>query len=262
MGKKGKLRKQLQKQNQNQPIIPPTPAQGGDEVLGRLSDAPMMGQGGSAPNNMPTGTGDPLSDLLGGMMGGQGGQGNMPAGGDLGSVLGGILGGMGDTQGGMPSRTSSQGSSGDPMSDLLGSILGGGGASNVGGQSNDPLGSILGGMFGGGQTGASGGMGGLNSILSPLADAVSQKTGIPRDVAMTAMAIIVPMVINKLMSGGQENQGQALANLSSGSIPGQGLHFSSAEKQEMAQQLTAQTGMDQRDATQTLNQAIQVLSSR
>jgi len=171
---------------------------------------------------------------------------------------------MDESQGNIPSRSTPQ-SSGDPLSDILGSVLGGGGSSSAGGypqgSSPDPLGSILGGMFGGGQMGASGGMGGLGSILSPLADAFSQKTGIPREVAMAAMSVIIPMVMSKIMGSGQGNQDQVLANLSSGSIPSHGLHFSSAEKQEMAQQLTAQTGMDHSAATYTLNQAIQVLGS-
>lgn len=247
---------------------------GGDEVLGRISDAPMMGQGNVPQGGNQPQSNDPLGDILGGMMGNaQGGQGGMPAGGGLGDILGGILGGMGGAQGGMPSggmpsRSSSQGSSGDPMSDLLGSILGGGGgaggAPNMGGQSGDPmgglLGGLLGGMMGGGaqsNMGASSGMGGLGSILSPLADTLAEKTGIPREIAMAAMTIIVPMLLNKLMNSGQASGGDVLGN-----IQRQGINFTPDEQHEMVQQLSAQTGMDPHSASNTLSQAIQVLGSQ
>lgn len=196
--------------------------QGGDEVLGKLSDsggdAPMMGQGGA------------------------------PAGDELGDLLGSLLGGAG----GAP-----QGGAGDPMSDLLGSLLGGGGGSpQMGGQANDPmagmLGGLLGGLMGGGMSGGAspaGSMGGINTALAPLANALADKLGIPRETAMAAMAIIVPMILNKLMSSGQ---GQ-------GAPATQGLSFTADEQDEMIHQLTTQTGMDAKSAAYTLDQAVQVL---
>ncbi len=196
--------------------------QGGDEVLGKLSDsggdAPMMGQGGA------------------------------PAGDELGDLLGSLLGGAG----GAP-----QGGAGDPMSDLLGSLLGGGGGlPQMGGQANDPmagmLGGLLGGLMGGGMSGGAspaGNMGGINTALAPLANALADKLGIPRETAMAAMAIIVPMILNKLMSSGQ---GQ-------GAPATQGLSFTADEQDEMIHQLTTQTGMDAKSAAYTLDQAVQVL---
>lgn len=196
--------------------------QGGDEVLGKLSDsggdAPMMGQGGA------------------------------PAGDELGDLLGSLLGGAG----GAP-----QGGAGDPMSDLLGSLLGGGGGSpQMGGQANDPmagmLGGLLGGLMGGGMSGGAspaGSMGGINTALAPLANALADKLGIPRETAMAAMAIIVPMILNKLMSS---DQGQ-------GAPATQGLSFTADEQDEMIHQLTTQTGMDAKSAAYTLDQAVQVL---
>ncbi|MCC7163889.1 MAG: hypothetical protein IT331_15445 [Anaerolineae bacterium] len=219
--------------------------QGGDEVLGKLSDsggdAPMMGQGG-AP------AGDELGDLLGSLLGGAGGAPQGGAGDPMGDLLGSLLGGAG----GAP-----QGGAGDPMSDLLGSLLGGGGGlPQMGGQANDPmagmLGGLLGGLMGGGMSGGAspaGNMGGINTALAPLANALADKLGIPRETAMAAMAIIVPMILNKLMSSGQ---GQ-------GAPATQGLSFTADEQDEMIHQLTTQTGMDAKSAAYTLDQAVQVL---
>ncbi len=215
---------------------PNLPQQGGDQVLGSLSDgigdAPMIGgagapQGGGFPSGggMPQG-GDPLSDLLGGLMGGTGGQGGMPqGGGGLGDLLGGLMGG-GGAQGGQ---------GGDPMGGLLGGLLGG--------------------MMGGGIGGASpqmGGAGGMNSMLAPIADMLSEKLGISREIAMTALAVIVPIVMNKLMSGNQQG----------GDMQRQGLSFSRDEQDEMIGQLTAQTGMDEQSAVATVNQTLAVLGSQ
>lgn len=253
-----------------------SPAQGGDEVLGRLSDAPMMGQGSSssagAPQSGAPQSGDPLSDLLGSMMGG-GGQGSAPAGGDLGSILGGLMGGatQGSSQGGVPGGSAPQG--GDPLSDLLGSMMGGGGGmtpSNTGSQTNDPLGGLLGGLLGGMMGGGAGStpsrasansMGGLGSVLSPLADKLAEKTGIPPEIAMAAMTIIVPMLLKKLTSSGQQAGGDPLSSLG-GSMRKQGLTFTPDEQGELINQLSAQTGLDEQSATHTLNQAMQLLGSQ
>jgi hypothetical protein len=223
--------------------LPTPPAQQGDEVLGRISDPPMMPQSRTTPNNIPSGSGDPLSDILGG-----------------------ILGGMDDTPSTRraPGRLPQSGS-GDPLSDILGSVLGGGGA-NTGGypqssSSSDPLGSILGGMFGGGQMGTGSSMGGLGSVLSPLADAVSQRTGIPREIASAAMSIIVPMLLSKLAGSSQVNNRQELLG-SLNNLRGQNIAFSANEKRAMVQRLVTETGMDRRQARQTVNQAIQALGSK
>jgi hypothetical protein len=200
-------------------------------LLGGQGDAPAQGgqevlgslSGASGPGigGMPSGGGD-LGSLLGGLMGG-GAQG----GGDLGSLLGGLMGGQG-------------GQSGDAMMGMLGGLLGGmGGASPTAGAMN------------GANTG-------MNAALAPLADMLSEKLGLPREVAMTAMAIIVPMILSKLASGGQSRGGDPL----SGASRSQSLTFSPDEQNEMIQSLTSQTGMNQEQAAQVLNQAVAVLGSQ
>lgn len=210
----------------------------GDEVLGSLSgakDAPMMGQNNPPASPPPPSAPqpneqDPIGGLLGSLLGGAGGgaQGGAQPGGDLGG--------------------------------LLGSLLGGGAAPNTGGSNaQDPMGGLLGGLLGGmggnasPNMGAMGNMSGLNSILAPLADKLADKAGIPRQTAEAVVAVIAPMIINKLMNSGQ--QGAA-------SMQREGLTFTSGEKQEMVQQIASQTGLDHHAATNTLNQALQALTSQ
>ena len=213
--------------------------QSGDEVLGTLSggsnNAPAQGQGNtpSVPST-PASPENPMGDL----------------GGLLGSLLGAVEGG--NTQGGAPA--------GGDLGGLLGSILGGG-ASNTNSQSaNDPLGGLLGGLFGGGgQTnmGAMGNASGLTSMLEPFADKLADKIGIPRETAMAVLTVVAPMVINKVMSSGQQS-GSPLGT----SMQREGLSFTPDEKHQMAREIASQTGLDHHAATTTLNQAIQVLSSQ
>ncbi len=232
-------------QPQNAPAPAPRhPVQGGDEVLGTLgagSNAPILGQD-NAPHSMPAPN-----------------AGDMP-GGDLGGLLGSILGGA--SAGGTAQD-------GGDLGGLLGSILGGTATpSQTGGQTQDPmgglLGGILGGMMGGGasNTSAMGGMGGMSGILSPLADVLSEKLGISREVAMTALTIVVPMVLNKLMSSGQQSEGDVLGNLQQSMASGQGLDFTKSEHAEMVNQLSAQTGLSHHEASQTLRSTIQVLGGQ
>ncbi len=194
------------------------PASGGDEVLGSLS-----GASGPGMNSTPAGSPD-LGGLLGALMGGGGGG---AQGGDLGGLLGGLLGGQ-------------AGQSNDPVMGMLGGLLGG-----MGGATPNA------GAMGGANTG-------MNAALAPLADLLSEKLGLPREIAMTALAIIVPMILSKLASGGQSHGGDPLGGAGRSS----GLSFSRAERSEMIQSLTAQTGMDEAQAAQVLNQAVQVLGSQ
>ena len=182
----------------------------------------LSSAGGSGLGDMPSGGGD-LGGLLGGLMGGAGAQG----GGDMGSLLGGLLGGQG-------------GQGGDAMMGMLGGLLGG-----MGGASPN--------------AGAMGGMNtGMNAALAPLADLLSEKLGISREMAMTAMAIIVPMILSKLAGSGQSRGGDPLG----GAGRSQELSFSRNEQDEMIQSLTSQTGMSQEQAAQVLNQAVNVLGGQ
>lgn len=201
-------------------------------LLGGLADDGSQGQGGSGQD-------DAMADLLGALLGGaQGGAPNQSGEevlGSLGSINNAPM--LGDSsQGGMSA-------SGADLGGLLGGLLGG--QSAQGGDMMGMLGGLLGGM-GGAPSNASGTNTGMNAALAPLADLLADKLGLPRDMAMTALAIVVPMIMNKLASGNAA----------------QGLSFSRDEQNEMIGSLTQQTGMSEQDAAATLNQAVQVLGSQ
>ncbi len=163
-------------------------------------------------------------------------------GGDLGSLLGAFMGGGGG-QG-------AQGS--DAMMGMLGGLLGGmggGQGTQGGGDMMSMLGGLLGGM--GGASPNAGGMDtGMNAALAPLADMLSQKLGLPREMAMAAMAVVVPMILSKLSGGGAQGGDRSA-----------GLSFSPTEQDEMIQSLASQTGLSPEQSAQVLNQAVQVLGS-
>lgn len=223
-----------------------------------------------------------LGEILGGLTGEQPAENNPPAasntpkqGGD--QVLGSLSGsGNNAPVTGQPHNTPSapNPNTGGDLGGLLGSLLGGGsGAANMGGQGGGDMGGLLGGLLGGlmggggsgatnmGAMGGAGGMGGLNPVLSPLADALSQKLGISRDVAMTALTILVPVILNKLMSG-QQSGGDPMGSLQHAIQSGQGLSVSKSEHDQMVSQLTSQTGLSHHEASQTLTQALNLLGSQ
>lgn len=210
-------------------------------LLGGLSGEESQGDDNASQR-------DAMAGMLGALLGGQGGA---PAQGG-GDVLGSLSGASAPGMGGMPSG-------GGDLGSLLGGLMGG-----QGGQGGDAMMGMLGGLLGG-MGGASPNAGamnganmGMNSALAPLADMLSEKLGLPREVAMTAMAIIVPMILSKLAGGGKSRGGDPL----SGAERSQGLSFSRDEQNEMIQSLTSQTGMDQEQAAQVLNQAVAVLGSQ
>ena len=133
-------------------------------------------QGDSAPQEQNLG----LDSILGAVLGG-GSQQNMPqqAGNDpLSSILGSMMGG--DTQQQMPSSAMGAQAGGLDLGSVLGGLLGGG----LGG------GNMQSGMIGGA----------AGAVLGPLADSISEKTGLPKAIVMAGAAFL----LSKLLSGGQQ----------------------------------------------------------
>jgi hypothetical protein len=126
-----------------------------------------------------------LDDLLGGLMGGSAAGGMQPQAGGL--DLGAILGGMQPQAGGLD------------LGAILGGLLGGMGQ-----------GGMPGAMPGGAGTGM--GMGGpLDGIIGPMADDLSSRLGVPREVIMMGAMFLA----SKLLSGGmQSQQGSATGDYS------------------------------------------------
>jgi hypothetical protein len=159
---------------------------------------------------------------------------------------------------------------GDPLTDLLGGLLGGGTSSSgaadlaqVLGGGNPPQGGgmadISGAMLGGGGAGMN-----SNALLAPIVDAISNKLGLPPDVAQ----MIVSFVVGKLLSG-QPGPGAAtqpggldLGNLLNQLASGQGIDTSYLQSTGMHEELAQQTGLDTDTATRGLQEVFQALSGQ
>jgi hypothetical protein len=154
---------------------------------------------------------DLLKSILGGAQAQPGGQmqqsGGQSSGDPLADLLGSILGGA--TQGGQQ-----QGQGGLDLGGLLESILGGGaqpseptptqpsqGGEGLAGLGGlgDLLKGILGGAMGGGSTSEAG----LGSALAPLVNTLAEKLGLPPQIAQ----MVVTFVLGKLLSGFAGQQG-------------------------------------------------------
>jgi hypothetical protein len=157
---------------------------------------------------------------------------------------------------------------GDPLADLMGSLLGGGTspggadlAEVLGGgspQQGDSMAAISG-MLGGGGAGM-----GSNDLVAPIVDAISSKLGLPPDVAQ----MIVAFVIGKLLSGqsasGAATQpgGSELGNLLNRMGSGQGLEPTDVQSTGMHEELAQQTGLDADTATRSLQEVLQMLGGQ
>ncbi len=193
----------------------------------------LMG-GAGAPQRRGQSGSDPLADMLQQILGSGSAQ---AGGGGLEDILGAIMGG-GAAQG------ASQGAQGGGLMDILGAILGGTGA------------------------GATGGAG-----LSPIAEGIAAKLGLPPAIAQ----MIVAFVIGKLLGGTTGGAGGALAptpgaaprpsGRSTGPAqPAQGFDLDSlletmGQDENMAAELAQQTGLDAQTAQRGLQEVLGMLGA-
>jgi hypothetical protein len=210
---------------------------GGQQQAPQRPQAPQMPQGG-----------DPVSDILGSILGGgqqqpQSRQAPPQADNPIGDILGGILGG-GQQQAPQPPAS-------DPTGGILGGILGGGGSGNI---LLDALGAAIGsGVAGGGVLGAGASAAG-NKVLSPIADMISQKLGIPKTIAM----MIVSFAATKLLKGalGGNAQGKRFADVVDpelfSAITGGQANQRYIRNSGMVDEAMRQTGLDRATATKSL----------
>jgi hypothetical protein len=171
---------------------------------------------------------------------------------------------------------------GDPLADLLGGLLGGGTSSGAGdlagmlggdsSEQGDSMAAISGDILGGGGAGM-----GSNDLLAPIVDGISEKLGLPPNIAR----MIVAFVVGKLLSG------QSGAGAASASISGQPLYADSAQpgglelgdllnqlgsgrsldadylqSAGMNEELAQQTGLDPDTATRGLQEVFNVLGGQ
>jgi len=250
---------------------------GGDPLSALLGG--LMGGGGAQGAQGA----DALGSLLGGLMGGGGAQGAQQGAGDLsglmggggaqgaqgGGVLGGLLGGSG--------AQSAQQGAGD-----LGGLMGGGGAQ--GAQGGDVLGSLLGGLLGGGVQGgqqtptASAGIS-SHPFLAPIVNGLAKKLGLPPAIAEVVVSFALTQLLNSLMNrastggatgmqsfAGSQRAGEGAGDLQMEDISqrfqsGLAIDTKYLRSAGLSQQLADQTGLDQKTAAASLEQAFQLLGS-
>ncbi len=226
-----------------------------DDVLGSNSGSEAATSGQAAPA---------MGDLLGALLGGSASTGGTPAqgaGGDvLGSLLGSMLGGSG-AQSGMPA----QGAGGDVLGSLLGSMLGSGmSPQQMPAAGGDQISSMLGGLLGVDPSGGAGVIANnpiANGFVAPIVEALARKTGIAPGIAQ----VVVVFAINALLSGVAQqgarqgfNSNELVEKLSSGEPVTQKYLKDSG----LLADLTQQTGLSQKTASQSLQQVFQALGTQ
>ncbi|MCO6452756.1 MAG: hypothetical protein J5I90_18385 [Caldilineales bacterium] len=179
-----------------------------------------------------------MDDLFNSILGGAGGSGGEGQADDaLGDMLGGLMGGDSGAAGG--------------MGGLLGGLMGGG--QSGGGMLDGILGSLLGGGAGGGQ----------NAFLMPIADAISKKVGIPREIALVAVSFL----LTKLLSGMAGKRGGSLEEADLSEIT----RLAEADTRTQAaflldagltQELAERTGLDEETAERTLEEALRMVGGQ
>jgi hypothetical protein len=206
-----------------------------------------------------------LNSVFNALMSGASQGGAQPTGGQSqagGGVLGDVLGSL---MGGQPSgnQPASQ-SSGNPLSGMLGSLLGGGqtGASQPASQSSgsDLVSSLLGSFMGGGQTGSnpvmnlvnSGSNPMVNSLVQPVANTIAQKLGISPAIAMTVVTFAIHYMLQN--HGTKLAKGEDLSGVLQQHTNQKFLQSSGVSKQ-----LAQQTGMKPKAAANALSEVFKLL---
>ncbi len=251
------------------------PSQSGGDPLSTLLGG-LTGGGGAQQGAQG---GDVLGSLMGGLMGGGGAQGAS----DLGSLMGGS-GAQQDVQGGGVLGSLLGGGAPSPQQGAgdLGSLMGGGGAQQ-GAQGGDVLGSLLGGLLGGGAPQGGQQMptaqAGISShpYLAPIVNGLAQKLGLPPAIAEAVVSFALTQLLGSLMNrasagremgvqsfdisqrtlqvaGDQQTEDIAQRFQSGVSLDADYLHSAG-----LPQQLAEQTGLDQKTAAKSLEQAFRLL---
>lgn len=182
-------------------------------------------------------------------------------------------------------------SSGDPLADMLQQILGSGSAQAGGSGLEDILGAIMGGgaargisqeaqrgglmdilgaILGGTGTGTGG-----SASLSPIAEGIAAKLGLPPGIAQMIVAFVIGKLLGGAMGGGA---GGALTPMPgatprpggrsvSPAQPGQSLDLDSllqtmGEDQNMVAELAQQTGLDAQTAQRGLQEVLGMLGAQ
>jgi len=180
--------------------------------------------------------------------------------------------------GSMMGGASAPNASGDPMGSILGGLLGGetpatpAPKGRKGRQtqptmpdiSGDPMSAILGGLLGGGAPGnANTSALGSNAFLAPIIDAVAKKLGVDPQIASTIVSFALNALVANQSSGKRGLRASAGANdLTDMLSGGKPVTQKYLKDSGLLSQVTAQTGLDQKTATASLQQVFQAFSTQ
>jgi len=177
-------------------------------------------------------------------------------------------------------------SGGDPLTDMLQGVLGGGAAKGQSGSGlEDLLGSILGGAAGQGKSAQSAQGGGLMDILgavmgggsgmqgpgtSPIVEGIAGKLGLPQGIAQMILAFVVgKLAAGMLGGGGASLPGATPQSRSRATTPQQpqSLNLDSlletmGQDRSMADELAQQTGLDPQTAQRGLQEVLSMIGAQ
>ena len=207
----------------------------GADLLGTLLEGMLGGTSGSqaAPGGaMPQGSEDALGSLLEGMLGGASGSQAAPGGATpqgssdaLGGLLEGLLGGAAGSQA-APGAATSQGGG---LMDILGAVLGGGGANQLGG----------------------------NPMLAPFTEALSDKLNISPQMASVLIGAAFTLLAGMMKKGSEGGQ-----RLPEGADLDSLLDEDYITRSGVASQVAEQTGLDEETAAHHLSAAMAMLANQ
>lgn len=190
--------------------------------------------------------------------------------------------------GGDAAEQRSSSGSGDPLTDLLQGVLGGGGGSgSQGGGLEDILGSILGGATGQGRSGQSVQGGGLMDILgaimgggassgmqgpgtSPIVEGIAGKLGLPQGIAQMIVAFVIGKLASNMLGGDAsafpgattQPRGRAATPQQAQSLNLDSLLETMGQDDSMADELAQQTGLDAQTAQRGLQEVLGMIGAQ
>lgn len=256
-----------------------------DEVLKALLGAAMGGNSNQPqPNNRPANDNQAIIDLLGGILGGGNSPQAQPARpaqpapsvepgysqveeNPIADLIGSIFGGMGGAERPVSPQAQPSGGSGNGIADLIGSLIGGGGGRQQ--SSGNGIADLIGSMIGGGA--------GMNAQrITPMAQMLSEKTGLSPIVAQAVVAFFLAKMIEfvgQRFSGGtqpalpQGRPQQAYPQSSStvdldhllNNMHDEEVVNSELSNSDMARELASTTGLDEETATQSLQTLVMMV---
>ncbi len=149
---------------------------------------------------------------------------------------------------------------GSPLGDLFGSLMSGG---------TNPLGGLLGGLFGGGG-GAIGGMGNMGMgqsplapFVAPIADSLAKRFGLSPAIAQAIVAFALTKLAESMTNRGQSSgTGSSAGALYNRLASGQSVNQQYLQQSGLAQELAAQSGMDEQTAAASLQQVLSGLGDQ